>query len=88
VAVEKDEDINKIQEIFLHERYSRMPVFDKSIDNIIGIVHEKDFFRLIMGDKVPSSIEILYRKQFIFLKQSLYPKRLGKCRRQNSYGYS
>lgn len=61
-AVEKDEDIASIKDLFIRERYSRVPVYNKSIDNIIGIVHEKDFFRLIMGDKVPSSIEGIIQK--------------------------
>jgi CBS domain containing-hemolysin-like protein len=81
VAVEKDEDINKIQEIFLHERYSRMPVFDKSIDNIIGIVHEKDFFRLIMGDKVPSSIENIIQKAIYISETKLISEALREMQK-------
>lgn len=57
VAIEVNEDIEKIKSIFLTERYSRMPVYDKTIDNIVGVVHEKDFFTLyIEGGRSISGI--------------------------------
>lgn len=44
VAIEKDDSVEEIMKLFINERYSRLPVYDKTIDNIIGIVNEKDFF--------------------------------------------
>lgn len=44
VAIDKTEDISKISEIFVETGFSRLPVFDGSIDNIIGILHLKDFY--------------------------------------------
>ncbi len=46
VAIERDTDIDEIMEIFIRDRYTRLPVYDKSIDNIIGLINEKDFFKL------------------------------------------
>lgn len=46
VAVEKNESFEKIKELFLDEMYSRLPVYDKSVDNIIGVINNKSFFRL------------------------------------------
>lgn len=43
-AVEVSQDMESICKVFLEERYSRLPVYDKSIDNIIGILNHKDFF--------------------------------------------
>lgn len=36
--------IQEIHEKFAESGYSRLPVFDGSIDNIIGVLHLKDFF--------------------------------------------
>lgn len=46
-AIAKDTPIEKVREIFLSERYSRLPVYDETIDDIIGFLTEKDFFGLL-----------------------------------------
>ncbi len=62
-AVEKGDSIEKIMRIFIEQRYSRLPVYDKSIDNIIGILHEKDFFSLVtQSEQQPASIESIIQK--------------------------
>ena len=57
VAVEKNTDVEKIRRIFDKEGYSRLPVFDKTIDKIIGTIHDKDFFNnYLKGNKDITSI--------------------------------
>ena len=34
----------EIEKVFRRSRFSRLPVYSKSIDNITGILHQKDFF--------------------------------------------
>lgn len=51
VAAEVNSPVDEIKEIFLSEFYSRIPVYEKSIDNIIGIITYKDFFKNIVGKK-------------------------------------
>ena len=43
-AISKDEKIEEIAKIFIENPYSRLPVYGEDIDDIIGILHEKDFF--------------------------------------------
>lgn len=43
-AVEKSMSMDEIFEIFKKSGFSRLPVYDKNIDNIIGFIHEKNFF--------------------------------------------
>jgi len=42
VAVEKNAPISKILSMVLHEGFSRIPIYDKSIDNVTGIVYARD----------------------------------------------
>ncbi|MDE6594330.1 MAG: CNNM domain-containing protein, partial [Oscillospiraceae bacterium] len=56
-AVEKDDSTSHIREIFFEEQFSRLPVYEKNIDNIIGFIHERDFFRLTVSDEKAGSIE-------------------------------
>ena len=45
VAVEADDTQEEIESQFAESGFSRLPVYEDSVDNIIGILHEKDFFR-------------------------------------------
>ncbi|MGN0807400.1 MAG: HlyC/CorC family transporter [Candidatus Coproplasma sp.] len=45
VAVDCDAPWDEVGKIFFETRYSRLPVYKDSIDNIIGILHEKDFIK-------------------------------------------
>mgnify|MGYP002711218745 FL=1 len=44
-AVEAGENIDDVGKKFLQEEYSRMPVYERTLDNIIGIITEKEFFK-------------------------------------------
>ena len=43
-AVSKDAEYEEVARIFSDSGYSRLPIYDGDIDNIIGIVYYKDFF--------------------------------------------
>ena len=43
VAVEDTDSMEEIAKIFAENGYSRLPVYHEDIDNIIGVIHEKDF---------------------------------------------
>ena len=44
VAVEDDIPLEELAQTFAESGYSRLPVYHGTIDNIIGVVHEKDFY--------------------------------------------
>lgn len=43
VAIEDTASVEEIDNLFTETRYSRLPVYKDSIDNIVGILHEKEF---------------------------------------------
>ena len=45
-AVEVTDTPDEVAAAFSAHGFSRMPVYEGSIDNIVGILHEKDFYRL------------------------------------------
>lgn len=45
VAVSQEMSMEEIKSVFILNAYSRMPVYNKSIDQIVGMLHEKDFFK-------------------------------------------
>ncbi len=44
VAISIDDSVEKIKSIFFEHQYSRIPVYDKDKDNMIGVLRERDFF--------------------------------------------
>jgi putative hemolysin len=44
VAVADDTPLDELADIFADSGYSRLPVYHETVDNIIGVVHEKDYF--------------------------------------------
>lgn len=43
-AISKDESVSDIAKIFIENPYSRLPVYGEDMDDIVGVLHEKDFF--------------------------------------------
>ena len=48
VAVADDTPMDEVTERFAESGYSRLPVYHDTIDNIIGVVHEKDCFAALL----------------------------------------
>jgi CBS domain containing-hemolysin-like protein len=46
VAIEAIRSLEDLRELVIHEQYSRVPVYERTIDNIIGFVHVRDMFEL------------------------------------------
>ena len=46
VAIEAHQSLEDLRELVIHEQYSRVPVYEQTIDNIIGFVHVRDMFEL------------------------------------------
>ncbi|MDQ1267326.1 MAG: magnesium and cobalt exporter, family [Bacteroidota bacterium] len=47
-SMEKDEIIQK----FIEEGYSRMPIYKRTIDNILGVIYAKDLINMITHDNI------------------------------------
>ncbi|RSK29258.1 HlyC/CorC family transporter [Bacillus sp. HMF5848] len=69
ISVDVNQSIEEILQIFLEERYSRIPVYEDSIDNIIGILSEREFLSHLVQNK-DFEIRSLLRNPF-FVVESL-----------------
>jgi putative hemolysin len=47
IAVSSEATLEEILDVIVEENFSRIPVYEESIDNIIGILYVKDLFRMI-----------------------------------------
>lgn len=46
VAISADSTLEQLRQVVINEQYSRIPVYESSIDEIIGFVHVRDMFEL------------------------------------------
>ena len=44
VAAEENSTMEEVGSLFAESGYSRLPIYQDSIDNIVGVIHEKDFY--------------------------------------------
>lgn len=64
VAVEYGASNSEIAKIFSESGFSRIPVFKENIDNIIGTINEKDFYKTVYNHSTPID-EIINEPFFI-----------------------
>lgn len=48
VAISYDSTMDEIMQVFRENSYSRLPVYKETIDNVVGLVHERDFYNAYM----------------------------------------
>jgi len=79
VAISTKDSKEYIAELFKKTGCSRLPVYDTSIDNIIGLIHQKDFHNEMSNGKDLSAII----KPTIFVAQSMKISKLLKLLQQS-----
>ncbi len=61
VAIEADQTLDDLRELVINEQYSRVPVYEDSIDRIIGFVHVRDMFELDDEERSKRKVRELMR---------------------------
>ena len=61
VAIPADSTLEELRQLVIHEQYSRVPVFEKNIDQIAGFVHVRDMFELLEDDRAKRLVRELVR---------------------------
>jgi putative hemolysin len=61
VAISADKSLEDLRQLVIHEQYSRIPVYQDTIDNIIGFVHVRDMFELDPEERQRKTLKDLMR---------------------------
>lgn len=56
VAISADVTLEELRQLVIHEQYSRIPVYEGSIDHVVGFVHVRDMFEL--GEEQRKTLKI------------------------------
>ncbi|MBQ6849082.1 MAG: HlyC/CorC family transporter [Clostridia bacterium] len=55
-AVPLDATFKELGQIFIESGYSRLPVYDDTIDHVVGVVYHKDYYRAAAEKPTPATI--------------------------------
>jgi magnesium and cobalt transporter len=58
IAVDYNSNLNEISKVFLESKHTRLPVFKKDLDNIIGYINIKDILPYIIESTTSSDFNI------------------------------
>ncbi len=80
VAVDIDDDWADILETVAEAPYSRLPVYEESVDNIIGVLYLNHFFKAMIDEEKPDIRALLMPPCFVYQTMRL-PDVLARMRR-------
>jgi CBS domain containing-hemolysin-like protein len=61
IAIPADSTLEALRQLVIHEQYSRVPAFEKNIDQITGFVHVRDMFELEEEERAKRLVRELVR---------------------------
>lgn len=70
-AIDIDDDEDEIRKIIFDERYSRIPVYEKSIDNIVGVLHTRDYLEALANGKSVNLRDIIQPAYYVYKNKKL-----------------
>lgn len=71
VAVEIEDSIDEILKLVIEERYARLPVYEKTIDRIVGILHTRDLLEAVILKKEIKLADMLTQPYYIHKTKKL-----------------
>ena len=82
IAIDKDDSEDKIAQVFDDSKFSRLPVTEGNIDNIIGFIHIRDFSRIKFSDDADYDVNDII-KNTVFVAKSMAVNDLLKLMQKN-----
>lgn len=61
VAIEVNRTLEELRQVAINEQYSRMPVYEHNIDQILGFIHVRDMFQMDQAERKGHKVRDLMR---------------------------
>ena len=66
ISLDVKDSLEEVIHTAAHERYSRIPVYEENVDNIIGVLHIKDLLRVLPDEAIDFNLRnILHKAYFV-----------------------
>ena len=83
IAVEADLPLNEILPLITESTYTKIPVYDDDLDNLLGIVHVKDLLRMMQEQDWQSSTVRSLVREALYVPETLLVSALLRELRDN-----
>ena len=61
VAISRDATLEQLRDLVINEQYSRIPVYEESIDQIAGFIHVRDMFEMDEDERAKRTVREIIR---------------------------
>jgi CBS domain containing-hemolysin-like protein len=82
VAAEADANVQDVVRLIISRGYSRIPLYDENLDNIVGIIYAKDLFRYLAESRLPKRMRDVARPAFFVPESKRLDDLLTEMRKQ------
>ncbi|MFZ1947809.1 MAG: hemolysin family protein [bacterium] len=77
VSAERATTVGEAMQIIVQGGHSRVPVYDKTVDNVVGVLHARDLFKLVARGEMDTAIGGVVREAY-FVPETKQAKDLMK----------
>ena len=71
IGISKSATLTEVKDLFIRDKFTRLPVYDKSLDNVIGVIHVKDLLCRLLESDGDISVADLMTNNVLFVPTSI-----------------
>ena len=71
LAFQKDGNVGDLAELMITKGHSRIPIYDDSLDDVIGIVHVIDLVKCLLGNQKETKVSEIVTNNVKFVSPSM-----------------
>ena len=80
VAVDTDATVEEVMALIMERGYSRIPLYEGTIDNVVGVLYAKDFLRYLARGAHPPSLKDIARPPYFIPESKKVDELLAEMR--------
>jgi len=85
VAISADAKLEQLRQVVIHEQFSRIPVYEQTIDQIIGFIHVRDMFELNESERARRTVRELVRTIMLVPETKPVSDLMRQMQQENSH---